>query len=801
MIAHVALAVPYSTTYDYLIPQEYIDLIFAGQRVLVPFGSRYLIGVVLSTATDSAIANLKEIQTIITPNYPLPSNLIHFVSWISEYYLSSVGQVFDAALPPSIKPTVAYQLKVNIPHTFWEEITEHEKDSLLSLENKTLVQIKKTDVYASLQFLFKKAQKQGAITFQAAISEIKIPLIDSWVSLCKTVENIKSLTKSKITQELYTYLEANPQKIKKKEIQSLFPKVTIAMFNKLISLGIIEETRELEKKEKLIYNSNAFKTLTEQQNLVFQQLKQSITKNKFDCFLLHGVTGSGKTQVYLHAAKEALKQNKTVLMIVPEIMLTPQIIETFEEIFENNIAVLHSQLTPAQRAKQWWRIRLGYVSIVVGTRSAIFAPLENIGLIVIDEEHDSSYKQEETPRYHARDAAVKRASLEQAVVLLASATPSVESYYNVQQNKYTLLTLPEKINTNITLDWQTVNLQDATIKKVTGAFYISYILYDKMRETLNEGKQTLLFLNKRGFATLITCANESCKTPVFCKHCSIAMTWHKKKQKLVCHYCSYTREKPSECSVCKGKVFREEGIGTQRVEQDIQALFPKSRILRVDRDTMTTKNIIQKTLDQIHNNDFDFLIGTQMVSKGHDFKNIGLVCIVLADIGLTIPDFRSSEKAFQLISQVAGRAGRGTQTKSTVWLQSYNPNHQAISYAIQNDYLSFFNYTLEQRKILDNPPFTKQILIRISDSKEELTTQTANQIYTFLTQANKNTQTRITPPFPAPIYKIKNRYYRLIFIQTKQIQAIKKQLTFLFWQENWRSQARIALDIDPYNFL
>lgn len=541
---------------------------------------------------------------------------------------------------------------------------------------------------------------------------------------------------------------------------------------------------ELPKEPKLV--------LKPDQQQVLRSIEPVLTAGHFECFLLHGVAGSGKTEVYLQASAQVLKQKKTVLVLVPEIALTPQTVERFRQRFGDLVLVLHSQLTPNQRLKNWWQIKLQPYSVVIGTRSAIFVPFLNLGLIIVDEEHDSSYKQQESPSYNARDAAVKLGSLHSAVVILGSATPSIETYYNAKLQKYQYLKLENQVWKNRDLAFKLVDLKKQP--RVGGVFYLSKSLYQAMRATYQKGQQCIVFLNRRGFAAYLNCQN--CGLPHFCANCSIPMTWHKNKQKLVCHYCLTQTNKPNNCLQCKG-LLREEGIGTQRVEQDLKNLFANSKVLRFDTDNLKNPRLLQQSLALILANEVDFIIGTQLISKGHDFPNIGLVCVLLADMSLNIPDLRAAERTYQLITQVAGRAGRGDKLSAEVWLQAYNPEHPALGYKKDNE--EFYAIELKKRQNLQDPPFIKSMLLQVNHPKAEISQQAAQKLAAKATPLLPKT-VQILGPAESWLHKRSNRYYWQLLFKCATHPPLQQLANQLLWGPNQFSLpqgARVSVNMDP----
>lgn len=797
MIAKIALNIPYSQPFDYLVPDN-IAKIRLGQRVIVPFGPRKMTGVVVDLVTESEFEKLKSLQAVVE-DYPVyEERMLSLTKWISVYYVCSWGEVLAAALPTGIKPRITKQLVVQIDHEFIEKLNIEDKKWLLSLNGQKESILQKNEEYKSKRQLINKAKKYGAIEFQHETknSSNQRPFED-WLSLePKIAEQLKTRKGSR-SERILEYLE-RVGKSKRKDLLAELPTVGTAL-NELRKKGaVIQEKIDLPVggfavKPKL----DRFIILNDEQQIAVDNITAAIRQKKYRTFLLEGVTGSGKTEVYLYAVKETLEQGGSALILIPEISLTPQAVQRFRDRFGDSIAVLHSGLSPKERANEWWKIKNQHSRIVIGARSAIFAPLEQIDLIVIDEEHDSSYKQQETPYYNARDVAVKIAHDLDAIVILGTATPALESRNNANTNKYELIQLKRRVKEIPLPTTEIVNLK--TEPRYPGVFYLSKYLVEQLKRNLENKKQALVFLNRRGFAAFLSC--KSCDLPVLCENCSIALTWHKTQQKLFCHHCGYSKRYPEQCPSCNAQKFRMEGIGTQRVERDLRSLFPDARFLRMDRDSIRGKGSLEKNIDLINNQEVDFVIGTQLISKGHDFKHIGVVCVVMADMSLNIPDFRSSERTYQLISQVSGRAGRDENNKGLALIQSYNPDHYAVRSAHQHDFDGFFQQEMLNRELLGNPPFNRLILLRISDHKSASAEVSAKQLGAAIEKRLESTGCQILGPVESPIHKINNRYYWQILLKGKSVHQLKGDLFRLLWnRKDWKpvGSTRVSVDVDPY---
>lgn len=527
-------------------------------------------------------------------------------------------------------------------------------------------------------------------------------------------------------------------------------------------------------------SSQSFLTLTADQERAFEKVKASL--GDFAAFLLFGITGSGKTELYLHWGRECLNKGMGLLMLIPEISLTPQYIKRFTSRFGSSVAVLHSGLTGRERTEEWLRVKRGAAPILLGTRSAIFAPLKNLGLIIVDEEHDISFKQENAPRYNARDLAVVRANMEGCPVILASATPSLESYYNALKKKYTLIELKERVRGSLP------KVKVVNMTQEIGIFSASFLR--TLKETLARGRQALILLNRRGYSLFLIC--KGCGETLRCPNCDITLTLHRAPRTLRCHYCGYSQRPPDYCPSCSAEM-EAVGIGIQQVEEDLVKLLPSVRIERMDRDRIRAKAGHWQILQKLEEGEIKVLLGTQMVAKGHHYPGIHLVCVILADQGLHIPDFRSAERTFQLITQVMGRAGRVAEGKAII--QTYMPQHYAIKFAAKQDYVAFAQEELRRREKMDYPPFAYMARVLLTGVKREKVEERTKELFSVLFKKRGLT---LLGPSPAPLTRLKNRYRWHILVKGKR----RKDLLLLLSQLPRKiGSVRVQVDIDPYQLL
>jgi primosomal protein N' (replication factor Y) len=537
--------------------------------------------------------------------------------------------------------------------------------------------------------------------------------------------------------------------------------------------------------------------LNEHQELAVSAIGAALEDNRFKAFLLQGVTGSGKTEVYMRGIEAALRLGKNALLLVPEIALTPAVAGQFFHRFGKQVAILHSAFGDAERAGQWRRIRDGQARVVIGTRSGVFAPVQNLGLIIVDEEHDGSYKQQETPRYHGRDVALLRASNATAVAVLGSATPSLESRYNADQGKYTLLLLPERIARRPLPEVEIVDMRMEFLETRQQATF-SRKLLEAMRQRLAERSQIMLLMNRRGFSSFMVC--RACGERMLCTNCSVVLTYHRRDRRMLCHYCGYADPVPFVCPKCSSDYIQFLGSGSERVEDELHRSLPTARIARLDRDTAGGKGAFEQILQGFREGEIDILVGTQMIAKGHDIPNVTLVGVVLADIGLSLPDFRAAERSFQLLTQAAGRAGRG-DSPGRVIIQTLNPDHYAIRFAAEQDYEGFYKKELEFRKWLRYPPFAAFANVLVRAEKQEEALRMSTQLGLLLNPPPPGI--RVMGPAEAPMLRLKNEFRYQILLKAARrttLRDVLKQLQQFAAKEKWKATA-LVIDVDPISLM
>jgi primosomal protein N' (replication factor Y) len=568
-------------------------------------------------------------------------------------------------------------------------------------------------------------------------------------------------------------------------------------------LGILrlEGSPDTSRSKKTVRTAGtgAVPELHAQQETAFHAIEKALNLHTFQTFLLHGVTGSGKTEVYLRAIEQVIARGQQAIVLIPEIALTPQTVERFTGRFGNQVAVLHSRLSTGERTYEWQRIALGDAKVAVGARSALFAPARNLGLIVVDEEHESSYKQEDAPRYHARDAAVKMAQIRKCVALLGSATPSLESVHNARLGKYQLLSMPQRVNQKPLPRIKAVDLRDEWKVRGEDRPVLSLALREAIRDTLDKKEQALLFLNRRGFNTVTLCMK--CGEQVHCPSCSIPLTYHRgAKPGLLCHYCNWTGPIPEKCAGCGDGPIQQVGLGTERLEEELKTGFPHARIERMDLDTTRRQGSHEDILNRFRRRETDLLVGTQMIAKGHDFPGVTLVGVVGADVGLALPDFRASERVFQLLVQVAGRAGRA-EKEGTIYLQTFHTEHVSIRSAILHDTQGFWERELELRKDLGYPPFMKLGLLVYRAKDEKKAHMAADKAAEILRREARNHGVEVVGPAPAGIFKLRGHYRFQVMLKALKPQVIRQLLQALDARYQTPTGVFRVVDLDPQSML
>lgn len=733
--ASVVLDASIDKTLDYGIPAEYADKAKPGMRVEVPLKGQLRQGYIIEIKDIPEFLPVQPLRQILSEDALICEELFILAKWMTTYYCASLRQVLKVILPSTLRKKLQH------------------KQQLFVMRRKTRAELK--------EFCEKNRNKFPS---QAAILDIMLK-VKKGILLSSLLEKSKSSRSS---------------------VDSLAKKGYLL-------LDIVRVDRSPLINEEYIQTNP--KHLHSDQQEALNRIKKSLEETRFETHLLYGVTGSGKTEVYLQAIDKALQMKKGIIMLVPEISLTAQTIERFRSRFEGKIAILHHRLSHGERYDEWHRIRRGDAQIVIGARSAIFSPVVNLGLIIVDEEHEHSYKQnEEAPCYHARDVAVMRGKLTQSSVILGSATPSLESFYNAQQKKYTLSILRSRADQASMPQIHVVDMK-REYEKAQGYTNFSNLLLEGIKKRLKIGEQTLLFLNRRGYHTILIC--QQCNQTVKCHHCDVSLTFHLSEQSLSCHQCGFhLTPPPKQCCNCKGAhPMKFRGVGTELIEKSLQAIFPELRTLRIDADTTRHKGSHQKLLREFGTGKADVLIGTQMIAKGLHFPQVTLVGILNSDAGLNIPDFRASETAFQLMTQVAGRAGRG-EIPGEVIIQTALPDNSTIQLASQQDYEKFYAEEMAIRNLFCYPPTISMVKISFTGSDQNKTAHYAETFRSLLIK-KLSLQDQIHPVIPAGYAKVKDRYRFQFLIRGPKIYPISQALLDIKKQYSIPSGIKMLIDINP----
>ncbi|MGQ4806872.1 primosomal protein N' [Candidatus Entotheonellaceae bacterium PAL068K] len=810
-IAQVAVELPIQTPLDYQIPAPLRPRGQVGQRVLVPLGQRQVQGYIVGLATTSTVANPRDVLDVLDDTPLLTPALLELTRWVAEYYMCPWGQVLKAAIPAGfrVRSSAVYALPPDAQaaaHTWPTGKAGKVLHCLAKHGAQRHAELVQRLEISHLRPLLRRLQQQGLLhseptqlppkTGQRLVAVVRLRLSSQEAQALQQRLQRRAPTQAAIL----TLLQQQPR-CELAVLRACIPGATAAV-KRLEQRHAVELVR-MEKMRQVIPSLAGDRVsppvLNQAQQLALDHIEARLTTPNNTPILLHGVTGSGKTEIYTRAIATVLHQGKTALVLVPEISLTNQLTDRFAARFESDVAVLHSGLSEGERFDEWRRLARGEARIAIGARSAVFAPLPRLGLIVVDEEHDTSYKQEELPRYHARDVAIVRAHQSGAVVVLGSATPSLEAFHRVKTGKYLMLSLPHRVEAK---PLPLITIIDQRVRTTPNERIISKPLYEAIATRLRRREQCLVLINRRGFASYLQCRD--CGTIPQCAHCSVSLTYHRITHALKCHYCDFSQSAPGLCMGCRGAGLRPFGLGTQQVEDTLKTLFPTARLARMDRDTTRGKAAHQRILQRLRQGELDILVGTQMIAKGHDFPNITLVGVVSADAALAVPDFRAPERLFQLLTQVAGRAGRG-ETVGEVYIQTYRPDHYSISFAQHHDFHGFFADEIQRRQSLHYPPYTRlaRLVFESADSDQACV---ASQWFTTVLQRHLDAPQRLVLLGPAetPIAKMHNRYRwhlllkavssRLLHTCLKTALAEAKQE-----RQRWRG-VRLYVDVDPTTF-
>jgi len=798
----VSLPVPLDTAFTYVLPATLEHRARPGCRVIVPFGSRKLTGVVLQCHQQAPAVEARSVLRLVDEEPALTPDLLALGLWIAEYYCAPAGETLRAMLPlaADVRPGKILSLtpagqEVARQMSILAGAEDPAAEILRALERRPLREDSLKKKFPLASGLLRSLERKGYLAAER-VQVLRDPLRGPG-RLMVTLESRDGLPPklSKGEARLLDFLELNRGD---HELAALETQVkgSATAARRLARTGGVRLWRAAAETSSGAAAASR-PVLNDEQQAALDPIQSSLGSGQFHAFLLHGVTGSGKTEVYLRAIEAALEMGKSALMLVPEIALTPAMAGHFYGRFGERTAILHSAFTDFERAEQWRRIRQGKARVVVGTRSGVFAPVQELGLVVVDEEHDQSYKQEETPRYHGRDVALVRAQRAGATVVLGSATPGLESRFNTARDKYTLLQLRERIEGRPLPQVELVDMRLEFLRtRQQGLF--SRRLLDAIEARLAQHEQIMVLLNRRGFSTFVAC--RACGERIECRHCSVTLTYHRREQRLLCHYCDYAEPVPSACPKCSSEHIYFLGSGSEKVEETLHQAFPRARIARLDRDTARGRHQYESILSAFREGSFDILVGTQMIAKGHDIPNVTLVGVVSADVGLGLPDFRAAERTFQLLTQVAGRAGRG-DLPGLVLVQTINPDHYAILFAAAQNYQGFYEKELNFRRLMHYPPFTAlaNVIVRSERLEEAL------QMAALLGERLKNPPegVKVLGPAAAPVVKLKSEFRYQFLIKSLSRRALAQLLhgaRRYAAQNHWPATA-LVIDVDPLSLM
>jgi primosomal protein N' (replication factor Y) (superfamily II helicase) len=799
----VALPVPLRATFTYAVPDSYDREALVGRRVVVPFGRRAMIGLAL-TESDCApgVRHIKELVDLMDPVPAIPAKLIELGHWISRYYVAPIGETFRAMLPPEVelRQDRAYAITDSGRAYFQQLVDARETMGAQSAALELFEQIEGRDGCAPVRLrrgsgdkaLFEKMVRRGYLSRFEVLRHRKsrTQKIVAWRQL--PAGPLATDAQERIREVLLAERGPTPLGVLLEKAR-----VSRSLVERLQRTGIVESWEEPITPGEDPWDTDFIppvNVLNAEQKHALEELWRWILRGEFLTALLHGVTGSGKTEVYLGAIEAALSRGKTAIVLVPEIALTLWVGRLVRGRFGDRVAVLHSGMGDIERAREWWRVRRREASVVVGTRSAVFAPLENLGLLIVDEEQESSYKQEETPRYNGRDTAVYRARLEGAVALIGSATPSLETFHNARTGKYRLLTLTSRVQNRPLANVRIIDLREE-FRRERRALPISETLRAAIALRLQEHTQAMVLINRRGYSWSMLC--RSCGAVVGCENCSIALTYHKSRQRLECHYCGFSIPPPKQCPKCHAEYMYFVGDGAERVDEYLRRVFPQAHVARLDRDTVRTKRAYQQVLGAFAKGQIDILVGTQMVAKGHDFRRVTLVGVVSADLALGRPDFRAAERTFQLLTQVAGRAGRG-ELPGEVLVETYYPEHYAIQCAARQDYVSFYEKEAEFRRLLHYPPFTALANVVVRDRKIESAIRWSRCLAQCFEPFEKQ-GVKVLGPAAAPLARLRRDYRFQFVLKSPHRAVLGKALAAVldFSTAKEIPATAVVVDVDP----
>ncbi|MEW5974549.1 MAG: primosomal protein N' [Acidobacteriota bacterium] len=810
----VALSLPISRNFYYQSDPQRWGHLLPGQRVLVPFQNRKLTGFVVKTLEqlppDFPKETVRQVIDLLDEMPLISEDLFRLSEWAADYYFAGLGEVLKACLPP--KSHVQSRRQVQITLAGLDACAHPDQLGALSAEARNMLYR-----LAERRVLkWSQITREGTISCRAAEKLVRLGWAESRqklahaagqrtqlsVALTASIQErtaLESLTDAQL--RVLAALTSNESPVLAADLQKQC-RVSLSTLRVLERKGVVRLTEQSISRDPFLalpaHEGPAIRSLTTEQEEALRLIRNHSTRLEYFPVLLHGVTGSGKTEIYLNLIEEKLRQGQDSLILMPEIGLTPRIAAEFRARLGETVAILHSALGEGERRDEWWRIRSGQAKVAVGTRSAIFAPLSNLGLIIVDEEHDPSYKQQERPRYHARDLALVLGKMRKAVVVLGSATPAIETCYNAHEGKYSLAQLSQRVHSrplpSVKLVDMRLDFQESSRHSI-----LSQELRQAIQVRLERKEQVLILLNRRGFSAFVLC--RSCGETFQCRNCSISLAYHRGKNCLLCHYCGFQQKPPKQCGRCGSEYLYYLGEGTEKVETLFSKAFPQARIARLDRDTASRKNAHSRILHEVQSGQVDILVGTQMISKGHDFPNVTLVGVLLADHSLSLPDFRSAERTYQLLSQMSGRAGRG-QLAGEVLIQTFAPEHYCLKFVAQHDYKGFYQKELRFRQFMHYPPFASLACILVRDRNLDEALRIVQALGQIVDQQT-DTTFRVLGPTQSPLARLKQQYRFQILIKSKSRSKLREILKRSLKEGEARGidLRKVSVDIDPVSVM
>ena len=822
--AQVALPVYLRKLFTYRLPSAMQKTARVGSRVVVNLGAKPTTGYIvtlladLRPGTSLVESEIKDVQELLDLEPALTTEVVEIARWVADYYAAPLGEVMRAALPAGINTSIMQVVSIT---SKGRAALESESVSVAA----TSASVKAGARIKALQVLATEGEAE-LNAFCLRLGSVRIPkwlremehdgLIERSYRARTTATRAKRRRAVRLIQRSSETAGGRETDAQRRALETLrthkgempvnelteAAHVSDSVLATLQKRGLVEIFEEEVLRDPLAHaelSETERYILTDAQEAALLTIQTAISDRRFAPFLIHGITGSGKTEVYIRAMETALASGRGAMMLVPEIALTPILSRRLRAHFGDEIAIFHSALSKGERFDEWSRLRTGEARVVLGTRSAVFAPVQSLGVIIIDEEQDASYRQEESPLYNARDTAIVRAQKESAAVILGSATPSLESFHNAQSGKYQYLSLPERIGQRRLATAELIDMRAVFARHKKPVVFADELI-EIIETTHARGEQSIILLNRRGYSSFILC--RSCGESIMCPNCEVTLTYHRGDRTLVCHYCNHHERAPSQCPACGSKYIYYVGEGTEQVEELLRKRFPKLRIGRIDRDTKSRRHQFEKTLLDFAGGDLDMLVGTQMLAKGHDFPNVTLVGVVSVDAGLALPDFRAAERTFQLITQVAGRAGRGDRP-GRVLIQTYHPHHYALRHATAQDYRGFYDEEIRHRRNHSYPPFVALAMLLVRHKQAESAHQTALKVRHALVEADTARACRVLGPAPAPLARLRGEFRVQLLVKSRSRKNMREVIDRAFESLEKADQdlRSVTLEIDPVSML